>query len=156
MNNLQQVFQHGQHGQYGRVRVVMRADEPLFVGKDVCAALEISNYKNALHRLDEDERELAYVETPGGRQIMSMVTESGLYHLIFMSRKKQAQAFRKWVTSEVLPALRRMGRYELPNLIPEQPTGDTFTSEAVRLVNGWLREYEGKWLPSLLALPKGE
>lgn len=86
---------------------------PWFVAKDVCAVLELEKYRDAISRLDEDERGSAIVDTPGGPQEMSIVSESGLYSLIFRSRKPEARRFRKWVTAEVLPALRRTGTYTL-------------------------------------------
>lgn len=78
---------------------------PWFVAKDVCAVLELEKYRDAISRLDEDERGSAIVDTPGGPQEMSIVSESGLYSLIFRSRKPEARRFRKWVTAEVLPGL---------------------------------------------------
>ncbi|EHD2239366.1 TPA: hypothetical protein I7787_06270 [Vibrio vulnificus] len=87
--------------------------EPLFCGKDVCEMLDISKYRDALSRLDEDQGCPVLVDTLGGQQTMSFVTESGLYELIFMSRKPEAKAFRKWITSEVLPQIRRTGSYTL-------------------------------------------
>lgn len=95
------------------MRVVMEADAPVFVALDVCRALAISKYRDAIARLDEDERVSVIVDTLGGRQTMTAVTESGLYALIFQSRKPAAKRFRRWVTGEVLPALRREGSYAL-------------------------------------------
>lgn len=95
------------------IRVQMKDGEPWFVAKDVCDALEIENNRNATARLDEDEKGGSIVRTPSGEQQMTIVRESGLYNLIFQSRKPEAKAFRKWVTSEVLPSIRKTGRYEL-------------------------------------------
>jgi len=96
------------------VRIVWENDAPLFVMKDVCDVLGITWYRNAQQRLHKDERCGVTVHTLGGPQEMMAVTESGLYHLIFMSTKPVAKAFRRWVTSEVLPALRRHGYYAMP------------------------------------------
>lgn len=93
------------------VRVVGNADYPWFVAKDVCAALGIANYRDATSSLEDDEKGVALTDTLGGAQEMLIVNESGLYALIFRSRKTQAMVFRKWVTSEVLPAIRRTGGY---------------------------------------------
>lgn len=93
------------------VRVVLVDDEPRFVASDVCRALGIGFHRDALGRLDQDERASVVVDTPGGPQETGAVTESGLYHLIFQSRKAVAVAFRKWVTGEVLPSIRRTGGY---------------------------------------------
>ncbi|WP_298766967.1 BRO family protein [uncultured Alloprevotella sp.] len=95
------------------IRVQMKDGEPWFVAKDVCDALEIENNRNATARLDDDEKGVSIVRTSSGDQQMTIVNESGLYNLIFQSRKPEAKAFRKWVTSEVLPTLRKTGRYEL-------------------------------------------
>ena len=94
-----------------QVRTIVLNGVPYFVAKDVCSALDISNHKDAVSRLDEDERRGSALPTPSGTQRMAIVNESGLYHLIFQSRKPEAKAFRKWVTSEVLPELRRTGSY---------------------------------------------
>ena len=96
------------------VRVLMIESEPWFVATDVCAALHISNNRMALERLDDDEKGVSSIDTPGGPQKMSIVNESGLYTLILTSRKPEARKFRKWVTSEVLPALRKHGQYTMP------------------------------------------
>lgn len=92
-----------------RVRVINNV--PWFVAKDVCAVLEIAKHRDAMSRLDDDERGSALMDTPGGSQAMAIVNESGLYHLIFQSRKPEARKFRKWVTSEVLPSIRKKGCY---------------------------------------------
>ena len=101
------------------VRVETIGGEPWFVAKDVCDALTIENHRDAVGRLDDDERGSVVVDTLGGRQSVSAVNESGLYNLIFQSRKPEARKFRKWVTSEVLPAIRRTGGYMMPGLQPK-------------------------------------
>lgn len=93
------------------IRVQLINNEPWFVGKDVCEVLGIRKYRDALANLDEDERVSILVDTLGGKQCVSAVSESGLYSLIFQSRKPEARKFRKWVTSEVLPSIRRKGYY---------------------------------------------
>jgi len=95
------------------IRTENRIDGPWFVHKDVCQALCIVNHNDALTYLDEDEKGVGITDplSPGGRQQLGMINESGLYTLIFKSRKKEAQVFRKWVTSEVLPTIRRTGNY---------------------------------------------
>ncbi len=89
--------------------------DPWFVAKDVCGVLGLSNVTEATRSLDMDERGSEFLNTPGGRQEMLTVSESGLYALIFTSRKPQARAFRKWVTAQVLPTIRQTGRYEGPS-----------------------------------------
>lgn len=96
--------------EFGTVRVVRGEDgEPMFVAKDVCAALGIA--PTAASRLDEDEKGLRLTQTPGGEQNVLLVTEPGFYKLVMRSRKPEAKAFQRWVTHEVLPALRRDGGY---------------------------------------------
>lgn len=93
------------------VRTIERDGEPWFVLKDVCEVLGISKYRDTADRLDQDERESVRVDTPGGAQQMIAVNESGLYHVILRSDKPEAKPFRKWVTSEVLPTIRKHGAY---------------------------------------------
>lgn len=100
--------------EFGEVRIVMVKDEPLFVAKDVCDVLGISNSRDAMNRLDEDEKAMSVLPTQFGKKSMNMVNESGLYNLIFQSRKPEARAFRKWVTQEVLPNIRKYGFYMTP------------------------------------------
>jgi len=95
------------------VRVQVINGEPWFVAKDICDALSIENNRDAVSRLDDDEKLTSVVPTLGQNRQMWMVNESGLYNLIFQSRKAEARAFRKWVTGEVLPSLRRTGRYDM-------------------------------------------
>lgn len=101
----------------GKVRVMMRGDEPWFVLADVCRVLEIGNPRQAAARLDDDEKTTVTNDDgqPGqGAQQFTIINESGLYSLILTSRKEAAKRFKKWVTAEVLPTIRRTGRYEMP------------------------------------------
>ena len=86
-------------------------NEPYFVAKDVCEALSIEKYRDAVARLDDDERGSLVVDTLGGNQEMTALNESGLYSLIMTSRKQEAKEFKKWVTKEVLPSIRKHGIY---------------------------------------------
>lgn len=108
MNDLQ-VFDFEQKS----VRVVMKGSEPWWVAKDVADILEFQDAANAIRLLDEDEKGTQKVSTPGGEQEMSVINESGLYTLIMRSNKPEAKRFRKWVTSEVLPTIRKTGRYSV-------------------------------------------
>lgn len=94
------------------VRTITKDGEPWFVAADVCAVLEHSNSRKAIEPLDPDERGVINVYTPGGPQDMNVVNEFGLYSLIFMSRLPKAKEFRRWVTHEDLPAIRKTGRYD--------------------------------------------
>lgn len=100
------------------VRVVGTPAAPLFVGRDVCDALGYAKYRDALAQLEDDERVSSKVDTLGGAQEMTCITESGMYALVFGSRKASAKVFRRWVTSEVLPAIRKTGAYAVPGLPP--------------------------------------
>jgi prophage antirepressor-like protein len=94
------------------IRVVERDGEVWFVAADVCAALDLGNPSQTSSRLDEDEKDgITTNDTVGRRQNLLCVNESGLYHLIFTSRKPEAEKFRRWVTGEVIPALRNGGMY---------------------------------------------
>lgn len=101
------------------IRAQVINDEPWFVAKDLCQALDIKNSRDTLKKvLDNDESDVdtIYTRSYNGvvqKREVSIVNESGLYHLIFISRKPEAKAFRKWVTKEVLPTLRKTGVYAL-------------------------------------------
>lgn len=96
------------------IRVVEIDGEPWFVGKDICAALAIADHHQALGRLDDDERGRYTVPTPSGSQDMTVVSEPGVYRLVFTSRRPEAERFKRWIAHEVLPSLRRRGFYALP------------------------------------------
>ncbi len=102
------------------LRVIMRDGNPWFVASDVCEAIGITNYRNAVEKLDDDEKGVHSVDTLGGAQEMLIVNESGLNAIILRCRDAMtpgtpAHKYRKWVTSEVLPAIRKTGRYIDPN-----------------------------------------
>lgn len=96
-------------------RIIDRDGQPWFVLSDVCAELEIANSRDAARRLDDDEKDVVTTDTLGGAQSMTIINESGLYSLILSSRKPEAKRFKKWVTAEVLPSIRRTGRYGGPS-----------------------------------------
>ncbi len=95
------------------VRTITKNGEVWFVAADACAVLEIGNTTDAVNRLDDDEKGVDSIETLGGPQKLNIVSESGLYSLIFTSRKPEAKAFRRWVTRVVLPTLRRTGQFDM-------------------------------------------
>ena len=97
------------------VRTTEINGETWFVAKDICDILEIVNPSDATQVLDDDEKGIANIYTPGGMQSMTVIDESGLYNLIFRSRKNEAKQFRKWVTHDVLPSIRKTGSYSTPN-----------------------------------------
>lgn len=95
--------------QFGKVRTVVRDGEPWFVAADVCRALEIDRSQS--RRLDEDEKGVYSIHTPGGAQDVTIVNEPGLYSLVLRSRKPEAKAFKRWITHEVIPSIRKTGGY---------------------------------------------
>lgn len=110
MKQLQKVFNY--QGQ--QVRTLTISGEPWFVAKDVCECLELEDTRRAVERLDEDERSLTpLVDSLGKSQEMYVVNEPGLYSLILGSRKPETKPFKRWVTHEVLPTLRKTGSYTM-------------------------------------------
>lgn len=107
-NNNIQVFNNDR---FGEVRSVVKDGEPWFVAVDVCKALEIKNNRDALGRLDDDEKGVVSTDTLGGEQEVGVVNESGLYTLVLGSRKPEAKAFKRWITHDVIPAIRKTGGY---------------------------------------------
>lgn len=114
MNNNLMIFENPE---FGAVRSILIDGDPWFVAADVCKALEIEKTNRALSRLDDDEKGAHSVSTPGGRQRMSIISESGLYSLILGSRKPEARAFKRWITHEVIPSIRKHGAYMTDNLL---------------------------------------
>lgn len=105
---------------FGEIRVIEIEGEPWFVAVDVCRALDIQNHRDALTRLDDDEKSGVVLTDPHGRpQETSCVNEPGLYSLVLGSRKPEAKAFKRWITHEVLPAIRKTGSYSMPNMSDE-------------------------------------
>lgn len=97
---------------FGEIRTVMVEDEPWFVAVDICKALELSNVSRAMQRLDNDERanfKLGVHDSDG----TNCVNEYGLYNLVLASRKKEAKDFKRWITHDVIPSIRRTGGYEM-------------------------------------------
>ncbi len=95
------------------VRLLDRDGEAWFVLNDICRALDVANPRQAARQLDDDEKDVISSDTLGGRQPLTIVSEAGLYALILSSRKPEARRFKRWVTHEVLPALRRTGVYDM-------------------------------------------
>ncbi len=102
--------------EFGQVRTVSINGEPWFVGKDVAAALGYEKPTDAARKhVDDEDKGVSKIETPSGNQQMIVINESGLYSLIFGSKLDSAKRFKHWVTSEVLPTLRKTGHYEMPS-----------------------------------------
>ena len=106
-NNAIQIFNYKEQ----QVRTVEQNSEVWFVAKDVCDILKIVNSRDAISRLDSDEKGVAKTDTLGGMQDMTIISEPGLYKLAFKSKKSEAKDFTRWVTHEVLPAIRKHGAY---------------------------------------------
>lgn len=108
MNELQ-VFQNDQ---FGQMRTVQKDGQPWFVAADVCRALELGQVTNTIRRLDEDEKALISIKgISRGNDQVSIVNEPGLYTLVLGSRKPEARAFKRWITHEVIPSIRKSGGY---------------------------------------------
>lgn len=103
-----------QNEKFGKVRTVEKDGGIWFVATDIAKALDFADATHMTRILDDDEKGLHNVETLGGVQNLSVINESGLYHAIMQSRKPEAASFRKWVTSEVLPSIRKTGGYVAP------------------------------------------
>ena len=102
------------------VRVVIDQDgDPLFVAADLLSTLNLD--RKALERLDDDEKGVSSIHTPGGMQEMTVVSESGLFNLVLGSRKPEAKRFKRWVTHEVLPSIRKTGSYAAPGSVAALP-----------------------------------
>ena len=130
MNDLQ-VFENPD---FGQVRTVTKDGEPWFVLKDVCTSFGETNYRRVSARLDEDEKGVSQIDTPGGNQSMTIVNESGLYAALFAmqpekargvteeyveKRQQQLKSFKRWITHEVIPSIRKTGSYSIQE--PETP-----------------------------------
>ena len=117
------------------VRTIQKDDEPWFVLKDVCQILDLGSPHKVADRLDGDERsQIPVTDSLGRQQETTIINESGLYHVILRSDKPEAKPFRKWVTSEVLPAIRRHGAYMTPETIEKALTDpDTIIQLATTL-----------------------
>lgn len=101
--------------QFGDVRALSIDGEPWFVAKDILDKLELD--RTAMRKLDEDEKGVDTIHTHGGDQQVSIISEPGLYKLVMRSRKPEAKAFQRWVTHDVLPAIRRHGAYATPDTL---------------------------------------
>lgn len=120
MNDLQ-VFNNPK---FGEVRAVEINGDPWFVGKDVATALGYQNPQRAIRdHVDGEDKGVTDMVTPGGKQSISIINESGMYSLIFSSKLPKAKEFKRWVTSEVLPSIRKHGGYLTPELAQQIAKG---------------------------------
>lgn len=116
MNQLQQIFNY----QDQEIRTILKDGQPWFVAKDLCEVLEIKNNRDALSRLDEDEKGVVLTDTLGGSQELAAVNEPGLYALILSSRKPEAKQFKRWIIHDVIPTIRQTGQYGEPKALTER------------------------------------
>ena len=144
-----QIFQNEQ---FGQIRMLNKDGEPWFVLKDVCESFGETNYRRVSGRLDDDEKGVSQISTPGGKQNMTIINESGLYSALFAmqpekargmddqyieTRQRQLKAFKHWVTADVLPSIRRHGEYMSPRKA-QQRLGEV--NSAARIIRQTLRE----------------
>ena len=113
MNNEIEIFKNEE---FGQVRTMLINNEPYFVGKDVASILGYKEPRSAVSKkVDEEDRGVSKIATPSGTQEMTVINESGLYSLILSSKLPSAKKFKRWVTSEVLPTIRKSGTYAIAN-----------------------------------------
>ena len=136
MENQMQIFNNEQ---FGEVRTVLQNGEPWFVAADVCRALDIA--PTATRRLDDDEKGLRSTQTLGGMQEIVIINEPGLYSLVLGSRKPEAKAFRRWITHEVIPAIRKTGGYIAGE---ENMTDDELVAKALLITTEKLKQREAR------------
>ena len=134
MTNELQIFENKQ---FGQLRAIMKDGEPWFVAADVCKALEVGNPSQALTRLDDDEKFTTIISNEGaasGISSLAFVNEPGLYTLVLGSRKREAKSFKRWVTHDVVPSIRKTGAYMTPETIEKVLLNpDTIISLATQL-----------------------
>lgn len=136
MNNIQ-IFKYENND----IRTVEMNGEPWFVLKDVCVVLGLGTVSKVADRLDADEKGMNQIHTPGGMQDVTVINESGLYNVILRSDKPEAKPFRKWVTSEVLPSIRKNGGYISGQ---EQLTPSELMAKALLVANKTLAERDAR------------
>lgn len=135
------------NSEFGEIRTITKDDETYFVGKDVAKALGFTNPRDAIatHVFDEDKG-VDTIDTLGGKQSMTVINESGVYALVFGSRLESARRFKHWVTSEVLPSIRKTGSYSKPLTTSEQirllAQGNTELTERVDKVEDKITSIE--------------
>ena len=115
-----------------QLRAITINNEPWFLAKQVCDVLGLTNTTETLRRVDSEDLSSVKLNSGGQMRNMKIINESGLYQVIFMSNKPQAKAFKKWVTSEVLPSIRKTGSYILPD---NKPTSDKLELSAKQVAS---------------------
>lgn len=118
--------------QFGKIRTINQDGDPWFVAADVCRALELGDTHKAVERLDGDEKGRNSIPTLGGTQEMTVVNEPGLYSLVLGSRKPEAKTFKRWITHEVIPAIRKHGLYATPETAEKILNDPDFLIDALK------------------------
>lgn len=168
MKNQANQLQIFENREFGKIRVVEKDGQPWFVGKDICDVFGDSHYRRSISALDDDEKGVTQMDTPGGRQSMAIVSESGLYSLLFMMKPSKARGvskeyvaereaklrgFRRWVTHEVLPSIRKHGAYISEAVLEEMAKSQEYTERLIsklaaeRLANNALYKCVGELAP---------
>ncbi len=144
-----------EHSEFGKIRTVEIDGQPWLVGKDVARALGYANTKDALAKhVDQEDKRGAQIATPSGEQNMTVINESGLYSLVLSSKLPGAKKFKRWVTSEVLPSIRKHGAYIAPGTQPEAAALEALTAILQDLVRRVEAVEQGR--NELKALPPGD
>ena len=143
--------------EFGKIRVVQVEGEPWFVGKDVAVSLGYERPTDTVRKhVDNEDRGVAKIETPSGAQEMTIINESGLYSLILSSKLPGAKKFKRWVTSEVLPSIRKTGGYSMDEITESQKAflsvqEKTAHIQAATLLNQIAGDYTGTYRQILQA-----
>lgn len=141
--NEMQIFNNPE---FGEVRTIQIDGDPWFVGKDVAAALEYENTRDAISRHvdEEDKNTVAFHDGIRGNPNMTVINESGVYALIFGSKLERAKRFKHWVTSEVLPAIRKTGQYLIPGMAPQlcpvKPSSAGEVAQLLRVLRATMKD----------------
>ena len=147
MNDLK-IFKNAE---FGQIRTVEINGEPWFVAKDITQSLGFGNPRQAISsHVDDDDKGVSIMDTLGGRQEMTIINESGLYSLILGSRLDSAKKFKRWITSEVIPSIRKTGSYQLPQTYADalrELANKAEEAERLALVNHKLEEQNQRMRP---------
>lgn len=147
------------------VRQVMKGDELWFVAPDVCRILGVKNVSDAVERLDDDEKGIVNIDTPGGEQAVNAVSEPGIYRLLFTSRKPIAERMKRWLAHEVIPSIRKTGSYHtegdiLPAGVVESRRFPDWPMEELRTKRGVVDMYRmlygcmaAQWISPQMGFP---
>lgn len=130
--------------EFGEIRTITKDNEPWFVASDICRSLDLSNPTMAMQRIDDDEKAKFNLGLSGGET--NCVNEYGLYSLVLASRKREAKDFKRWITHEVLPSIRKTGSYNKPMSTAEKiqllAQGNEELNERVDMVDGRVTDLE--------------